>query len=246
MQTIVFIVFSDCCFIFILFTSYQMTRSRHPHRLEGVTAATTQVLFSFDDDFIEERNMNEDITRIPTEETVEKSNENSITVSVSEYNDSIPADANKRMRLKSSVWNHAKKISKDKAQCVTCKAYVKTPCGGTTTLRKHLMTKHNLTHLTLRANSRIKKDNSMSRERKIRLDHLANLAIFEDGRTFGDLRRSGITKFLAEAIPGDIFSEIRLINTHNRYRFFYINDFLCVKSKSYISCLHDFSSKFFR
>ena len=82
------------------------------------------------------------------------------------------------------------------------------------------MTKHNLTHFTLRANSRIKKDNSMSRERKIRMDHLANFAIFEDGRTFGDLRRSGITKVLAEAIPGDIFSEIRLINTHNRYRFF--------------------------
>jgi hypothetical protein len=42
-------------------------------------------------------------------------------------------------------------------------------------------------------------------EQKNRLDYLANLAIFEDGRTFGYLRKLGIAKFLAEAIPGFFF-----------------------------------------
>ena len=43
--------------------------------------------------------------------------------------------------------------------------------------------------------------------KKIRLDHLASLTIFEDRRTFGDFRKCGTTKFLAEAIPGNFLHE---------------------------------------
>ena len=68
---------------------------------------------------------NEDITRIPTEETDEKSYENGITVSVSEDNDSIPTDANKRIRLKSSVWNHAKNSQKIKLNVLHAKRTLK-------------------------------------------------------------------------------------------------------------------------
>lgn len=105
-------------------------------------------------------------------------------------------------RLKSNVWKHAKKISMDQAQCSICKMYIKTIRSGTTTLRKHLIHKHKLTHLMSRATLKSEKIVSIPRERKIRLDHLANLAIFEDGRSFGDLRKNGIRKFLSEAISG--------------------------------------------
>ncbi len=110
------------------------------------------------------------------------------------------------IRLKSNVWTYAKKISSEKAQCIRCKSMIKTVHGGTTTLRKHLITKHNLTHLILPTSERQNKQKStISREQKIRLDYLANLAIYEDGRTFNDLHKSGIRKFLAEAIPGNRF-----------------------------------------
>ena len=42
---------------------------------------------------------------------------------------------------------------------------------------------------------------SITKESKSRLDHLVNLAIFEDGRTFSDFLASAMKKFLAEAIP---------------------------------------------
>ncbi|CAF2955450.1 unnamed protein product [Rotaria sp. Silwood2] len=182
-----------------------MARSRHPHRPGNVAAATTttQNLSSFDDDFVEELDTSENITHVPSEETDKNSNENTVTILVQEDNQNVPVVANERTQLRSNVWNYAKKISKEKSQCNICKKYIKTPGGSATTLRKHLVTIHNLTHLALEANPRVKIDNSISPEQKLRLDYLANLAIFEDGRTFGDLRKSGISKFLAEAIPDD-------------------------------------------
>ena len=62
-----------------------------------------------------------------------------------------------RNAIKIECLESCKKVSKDKAQCITCKTYIKTPCGGTTTLRKNLVIKYNLTHLTLHTNPRIEK-----------------------------------------------------------------------------------------
>ncbi|CAF1080143.1 unnamed protein product [Adineta ricciae] len=79
--------------------------------------------------------------------------------------------------------------------------------GATSTSRKHLIIEHGLMHLTLPSALRPKSspNNSITRETKNRLDYLATVAIIEDGRTFGDLRKSGITKFLDEAISGEFF-----------------------------------------
>ncbi|CAF4423736.1 unnamed protein product [Rotaria sp. Silwood2] len=186
-----------------------MTHSRHPHRPGNVAAATTttQNLSSFDDDFVEQLHTSENVTHVPSEETDKNSNENTVTIPVEEDNQNVPFVENERTQLRSNVWNYAKKISKEKSQCNICKKYIKTPGGSTTTLRKHLVTVHNLVHLALEANPRVKIDNSISPEQKLRLDYLANLAIFEDGRTFGDLRKSGISKFLAEAIPDNSYED---------------------------------------
>jgi hypothetical protein len=165
-----------------------MTRYRQSRQNRGVAAAPSQTIPSFDDTSDEDQNANENVASIPIQEEDENI--------VSDIHD-------EEKQLKANVWHYAKKLSTDKAQCLKCKIIIMTARGGTTTLRKHLINKHDLTHLSLRSSARPKKENSIPRERKIRLDHLANLAIFEDGRTFTDLRKNGIRKFLAEAIPGN-------------------------------------------
>jgi hypothetical protein len=181
-----------------------MARSRKTRQSKSIVATTTQTLPSFDDDFDDDENANEDI-RVETNETTQL-----------KANEDVRVETNETTQLKANVWQYAKKITSEKAQCLRCKIYVKTVRGGTTTLRKHLITKHNLIHLTSSASPRIQTNNLISQEQKRRLDHLANVAVFEDGRTFGDLRKHGIRKFLAEAIPGNCFSQILLIHTNHK------------------------------
>ena len=108
--------------------------------------------------------------------------------------------------LKSRVWNYSRKRSADEAECLTCHAIIRTNNGATSTLRKHLVLKHNFINIRLTSTRRNKTAApSINRERKLRLDYLANLAIFEDGRTFGDLRKSDLKIFLDEAILGILF-----------------------------------------
>lgn len=113
--------------------------------------------------------------------------------------------------LKSNVWEFAKKISPGLAQCGTCARLIKTSAGGTTSIRKHLISQHGIKSLATQSTTRRKAVNSITRERKARLDHLLNLAIFQDGRTFGDFRRPGVMKFFAEALPGKdtVYTEYR-------------------------------------
>ncbi|CAF3500538.1 unnamed protein product [Rotaria socialis] len=210
-----FFIFRDSCYTSILLTAYQMAPSRRPRQSQGV-AATPRILSLDDDELDENRSTNENATRVQSvviaensirvqsEVIAENSNSNDNNVSAPEDNENIRMNTNDEKQLRSNVWKYAKKISKETAQCIKCKLSIKTPAGGTTTLRKHLIKKHNLTHLILYANPRTKIDSSISREQKNRLDNLAYLAIFEDGRAFGDLRKNGITKFLAEAIPDNL------------------------------------------
>lgn len=174
--------------------------------LQSRGVAATHGVLSFDDDESDDNiSTNENGTQLESDMIDENSNSNDNNVSAPDDNENIPIDTNNEKQLRSNVWKYAIKISKENAQCIRCKSYIKTPAGGTTTLRKHLITKHNFAHLTLDANPRIKTGSSISREQKSRLDNLPYLAIFEDGRTFGDLRKGGISKFLAEAVPGNFF-----------------------------------------
>ena len=121
-----------------------------------------------------------------------------------EENDSIIHTNNEEKSLKSNVWHYAKKVTNDTAQYIKCKMQKKTNRGGTTTLRKHLINKHKLIHLSLPLSSPYKKaSNAVEREQKVRLDYLATAAIVLGGRSVSDLRKTGITKFLSEAIPGN-------------------------------------------
>lgn len=159
-----------------------MARSRRPRDSRGA-AATSHTVPLVDDE--SDENQNENVASAQSEAIDENSNSNSNS---NDITGPVPG-ANEGRQLRSNVWNYAKKISKDKAECIKCKLSIKTPGGGTTALRKHLMAIHNLTQLALEANPRTKTNNSITLEKKTRLDHLAYLAIFEDGRTFGDLRK---------------------------------------------------------
>ena len=105
--------------------------------------------------------------------------------------------------FRSSVWKHATKITPEMARCNECGKTMKTVNGSTSSLRKHLLAQHSLVPPPPRRAVVRKKNNSLSNERKSRLDHLLKLATFEDGRSFGDFRKSGMSKFLAEAVPGE-------------------------------------------
>ena len=105
--------------------------------------------------------------------------------------------------FRSSVWKHATKITPDTARCNECGKTMKTVNGSTSSLRKHLLAQHSLVPPPPRRAVARNKTTSLSNEKKSRLDHLLKLATFEDGRSFGDFRKSGMSKFLTEAVPGE-------------------------------------------
>lgn len=130
--------------------------------------------------------------------------------------DSVDPLVTQRKNLRSSVWKYATKVSSDVGQCNVCSKTIKTTTGGTTTLRKHLLRKHNITDVAHRPESSRKTINkTISKQRKARLDQLVKIAIFEDGRTFGDFRKSGIMKFISEAIPGKNYAQSSFLHSLN-------------------------------
>lgn len=117
--------------------------------------------------------------------------------------DAIDKETENGNSLRSSVWKHATKIAPDTARCNACGKTMKTINGGTSSLRKHLLHQHHVVPTPSRKSCTRPKRSSISKEKKTRLDHLLKLATFEDGRSFGDFRKSGMMKFLAEAVPGE-------------------------------------------
>lgn len=173
-----------------------MSPHRKNHRSQHVTTDSSHELCSSNENF-------DDVEMIDrAEENSQKENQQDLGTG-----EQLSIDENEHeVRLRSPVWQYAKKISKDKAQCNKCNKFIKTGNGGTTALKKHLIDIHGLVSLTSSSSRTKFEKQSIPRERKIRLDNLANMAIIEDGRSFGDLRKNGIRKFLAEAIPGMILT----------------------------------------
>jgi BED zinc finger len=116
--------------------------------------------------------------------------------------DSINQATKNEQSLRSSVWKYATKITPETARCNKCGKTMKTIYGGTSSLRKHLLHQHNIVPTPSRKSSTRPKLTSISKEKKSRLDYLLKLATFQDGRSFGDFRKSGMINFLAEAVPG--------------------------------------------
>ncbi|CAF3680339.1 unnamed protein product [Rotaria sordida] len=113
--------------------------------------------------------------------------------------DTMQIDDN-MLPTKSEVWNYATKLPNGKAKCKSCNREIACKDHSTTGLRRHL-DRCMKTSKFLSNNSTIFKK-SINIQMKKRLDELAYQTIIEDGRTFDDLRKPGISRLLQEIVPG--------------------------------------------
>jgi len=106
---------------------------------------------------------------------------------------------------KSSVWDYAVKLPNGKGKCLKCNREFSCKGHSTTGLRKHLHRCLNLSVFapdTGRKNARNGNEKSMSAEVKRKFHELVYKCIVQDGRSFGDLRKTGMARLLEEILPG--------------------------------------------
>ncbi len=103
------------------------------------------------------------------------------------------------------MWKYA--IRDDNPNYATCclcsdNKRISTNNGSTTTLRKHLILKHNKNDLILPPNKRKSTKTLFNPIQKEQLHHMIICSIIRDGRTFNDFEKAGIKKLLQVLLPG--------------------------------------------
>jgi len=113
---------------------------------------------------------------------------------------------NETTSVKSSqVWQYAVRCPDSNfSRCCLCpdNKKISTNNGSTSTLRKHLIAKHQLHELALPNSKRKSIPSSISNNKKQHLHDLFINCIIRDGRTFNDFEKPGMKKILQEIIPG--------------------------------------------
>ena len=107
----------------------------------------------------------------------------------------------------SEVWKYAvRENDLNYAICCLCKEYtrISTHNGSTSTLRRHLILKHNLKELILSSSKNKRAKFSIDPIRKQQLHNLSIDCIIRDSRIFNDLQKPGIKRLLQEIIPGKL------------------------------------------
>jgi hypothetical protein len=121
-------------------------------------------------------------------------------------NNDLPITTNETTTVQSSeVWQYAIRCPNSEFSiCCLCPndKKISTNNGSTSTLRKHLITKHQLYQLALPNNKRKRSGPSIDNNKKQHLHDLFTKCIIRDGRTFNDLQKPGLKKILQELIPG--------------------------------------------
>jgi len=105
----------------------------------------------------------------------------------------------------SEVWKYAIRLpNSNYSTCCLCPDHKKisTNNGSTSTLRKHLISKHQIDQLSLQNGKRKRPISSININRKKELHQLFINCIIHDGRTFNDLQKPGMKKLIQELIPG--------------------------------------------
>ncbi|CAF1473004.1 unnamed protein product, partial [Didymodactylos carnosus] len=101
----------------------------------------------------------------------------------------------------SKVWEYFNRVENEaslQAECIICKQRLKTPSYSTSPLVKHLL-KHGIEYE--KGGMLCARTSAMSKEQKRKLDDPAIKAIVQGGRSFGDLRKLGISKFIQQCAP---------------------------------------------
>jgi hypothetical protein len=109
------------------------------------------------------------------------------------------------MAQTSQVWQYAERCpGTNYSTCCLCpdKKKISTNNGSTSTLRKHLISKHQLHDLELPPAKRKLPASSITDDKKQHLHGLFIKCIVRDGRTFNDFQKPGMKKLLEELIPG--------------------------------------------
>lgn len=117
-------------------------------------------------------------------------------------------------KLKSDVWQYFERVADShplKAKCKTCSEQLSTPNYGTSSLKRHLLQRHNLQQFASnKVSGRHTTPIRLSKVEKKRLDDLAVKAIIKDSRAFGDFHKSGLKSFIDALKPGKILFSIPL------------------------------------
>ena len=102
----------------------------------------------------------------------------------------------------SNVWDYMRFDGSDKARCEICGIILSRKNGGTTGLRKHLVGIHKITSVSLSSVKKRSRPIDLPIAEQKKLDSLIVRCIIEDGRSFGDMRRSGIFRLINHFSPG--------------------------------------------
>ncbi|CAF5138057.1 unnamed protein product [Rotaria sp. Silwood1] len=116
-----------------------------------------------------------------------------------QVNDTTRIDDNV-LPTKSEVWNYATKLPNGKAKCKSCNREIACKDHSTTGLRRHL-DRCMKTSKFLSNNSTIF-NKPINIQMKKKLHELVYQCIIQDGRSFDDLRKPGMSRLLQEIIPG--------------------------------------------
>jgi hypothetical protein len=123
----------------------------------------------------------------------ETSNQAQSTNHTQENTDALP--------MKSEVWDHATKLHNGKAKCHKCNREISYKDHPTTGLRQHLQRCLNISKFI--SSARHSSKSTINNDVKKKLNELVYKCIIEDGRSFGDLRKPGMSRFIEEIIPGN-------------------------------------------
>ncbi|CAF1609609.1 unnamed protein product [Didymodactylos carnosus] len=137
--------------------------------------------------------------RRENDKTIGKDQSTTTTSAGSDHDDILE----EKSRISANVWEHARKDGNDDelAICSICGKSISLSNKSTTTLRNHLIAVHGKTELKLENITKTKR--TIPINKKHELDELCLKCIVQDGRAFGDLRKTGILKLFRAVMPGD-------------------------------------------
>ncbi|CAF3752968.1 unnamed protein product [Rotaria sordida] len=130
-------------------------------------------------------------------------NSNETNTDISNATPTLLAQQNSGGRkLTSKVWLYAKKSDDgQEASCLLCDYTCSCQSHSTSTIRQHLIIKHNKLDLILKSSSVLAKV-KISEALKNELHQLCYYAIIKDGRPFNDLNKMGIIALINKLCPG--------------------------------------------
>ncbi|CAF4166579.1 unnamed protein product, partial [Rotaria sordida] len=139
-----------------------------------------------------------------------------------------------------NLWNYMVKLQNEKAKCKICGVVLSRKNGATTGLRKHLHQIHKIESFGITSKKSRSNVYQLSIEEKKKLDSLIIKCVIEDGRSFTDMRRSGILKVFNHLVQGYVPPHFNTIRRHlkelqSKYKLLLIKEFSNIHSLS-ITC----------